>query len=94
MTLWTFWQNAAQLQLYGAQANTLIDNAGVIQAFSSRNLRMAQEYASMVGGLSADRVMSMKPDEELLLIEGRHIRCKQVRYYKDELFQPQGMKTT
>jgi len=94
LTLWTFWQNAAQLQLYGSQANTLIDNAGVVQAFGARNLRMAQDYANMVGGISADQVINMKPEEQLLLIEGRHVRCMQVRYYKDEFFQRELRKAT
>src|SRR6202035_5682203 len=39
LTLWTFWQNAAQLSSYGPQANTLVDNAGVVQAFGARNHR-------------------------------------------------------
>jgi hypothetical protein len=34
LTVWTFWQNAAQLQIYGTQANTLLDNAGVVQSRS------------------------------------------------------------
>ena len=94
LTLWTFWQNAAQLQLYGSQANTLIDNAGMIQAFGARNLRMAQDYANIVGGVLADQVINMNPEEQLLLIEGRHVSCRQVRYYKDELFQPELKKAT
>ena len=36
LTLWSFWQNAAQLKIYGEQANTLTDNAGVIQIFGVR----------------------------------------------------------
>jgi type IV secretion system protein VirD4 len=85
-TLWTFWQSAAQLQAYAAQANTLVDNAGVIQAFGARNLRMAQELATMIGGISAEQILSMKPDEQLLLIDGKLTRCKQVRHYSDSLF--------
>jgi len=30
----------------------------------------------------------MRPDEQILLLEGRHIFSKQVRYYSDELFRP------
>ena len=50
LTLWCFWQNIAQLQIFGAQANTLVDNAGAIQAFGARNLRMAQDLANILGG--------------------------------------------
>lgn len=87
LTLWTFWQNVAQLQVYGSQANTLVDNAGVIQAFGARNRRMAQDLANIVGGLSAEEIMTLRPDEQILLIEGKPLRCRQARYYNDELFK-------
>jgi type IV secretion system protein VirD4 len=87
LTLWTFWQNVAQLQIYGAQATTLIDNAGVIQVFGTKNLRMAQDLVNIVGGVSAEKIMGMKADEQLLLIDGKTTLCKQARYYSDELFQ-------
>jgi type IV secretion system protein VirD4 len=86
LTLWTFWQNAAQLQIYGSQANTLVDNAGVIQAFGPRNRRMAQEFANLVGGISAEEIMNMKSDEQILLVEGKLMRSKQARYYNDKAF--------
>jgi type IV secretion system protein VirD4 len=86
LTLWTFWQNAAQLQIYGEQANAFIDNAGVIQMFGASNRRMAQEFANLVGSISADEIMNMGPDDQILLIEGRPVRCKQVRYYRDKEF--------
>ena len=83
LTLWTFWQNAAQLQIYGAQANTLVDNAGVIQVFGARNRRMAQDFANLVGGVAPEDIQNLAPDEQMLLIEGKALRCKQVRYYED-----------
>jgi type IV secretion system protein VirD4 len=83
LTLWTFWQNAAQLQIYGAQANTLVDNAGVIQVFGARNRRMAQDFANLVGGVSPEDIQSLAPNEQILLIEGKAQRCRQVRYYED-----------
>ena len=87
LTLWTFWQNVAQLQTYGTQANTLVDNAGVIQIFGARNQRMAQDLANLVGGVSAEQILSMKPDDQMLLLESKLIRCKQARYYSDAMFQ-------
>jgi type IV secretion system protein VirD4 len=87
LTLWTFFQNVAQLQIYGSQATTLIDNAGVIQAFGARNQRMAQDLANIVGGISAEQIMKMRADEQLLLIYGKNVTCKQARYYNDELFE-------
>ena len=50
-------------------------------------MRMAQEFANIVGGVSAKQVMGMRPDEQILLIEGKAMRCKQARYYNDELFR-------
>jgi type IV secretion system protein VirD4 len=86
LTVWSFWQNAAQLQIYGAQANTLIDNAGVIQIFGIRNYRMAQDLANVIGGISADALLALPRDEQILLIESKLRRCRQVRHYEDREF--------
>ena len=87
LTLWTFWQNVAQLQIYGAQANTLVDNAGVIQVFGARNHRMAQDLANILGGLLPEHILAMPHDQQILLMEGKVVRCMQARYYNDELFR-------
>lgn len=91
LTLWTLWQNVAQLQAYGVQANTLVDNAGVIQVFGARNLRMAQDLANIIGGVSAEQIMGMGKDEQILLIEGVMTRCKQARYYSDSFFEAKAV---
>jgi type IV secretion system protein VirD4 len=90
VTLWTFWQNSGQLNIYGAQANTLTDNAGVIQIFGVRNFRMAQEIANVIGGVSAEELLRMAPDEQVLLIESKLQRSRQVRHYEDKLFRSAG----
>jgi type IV secretion system protein VirD4 len=87
-TLWTFWQNIAQLQIYGAQANTLVDNAGVIQIFGVKNNRMAQDIANLLGGISAEELLKMPREQQMLLIDGRLQRASQVRHYSDALFGP------
>jgi type IV secretion system protein VirD4 len=87
LTIWSFWQNVAQLQIYGNQANTLVDNAGVLQIFGARNYRMAQDLANLIGGISADEILRMPSDQQILLLDGKTIRCKQARYYNDELFR-------
>jgi type IV secretion system protein VirD4 len=86
LTLWTFWQKAAQLSIYGPQTNTLVDNAGVVQVFGARNHRMAQDIANLIGDVSPDEILRMRPDEQILLLEGKTIRCRQVRHYSDKLF--------
>jgi type IV secretion system protein VirD4 len=90
LTVWTFWQNAAQLQAYGPQANTLVDNAGVIQAFGARNRRMAQDIVNLVGGLGPDEILNMQPGEQILLVEGKVTRCRQLRHYEDAMFRNAG----
>jgi len=86
LTVWSFWQNAVQLQIYGPQANTLIDNAGVIQIFGIRNYRMAQDLANVIGGISADALLGLPSNEQILLIESKLRRCRQVRHYEDREF--------
>ena len=87
VTLWSFWQNVSQLEIYGSQANTLIDNAGVIQVFGARNQRVAQDFANPVGSVAAEDIPKMANDDEILLIEGKPVRCKQARYHGDPHFE-------
>lgn len=88
VTLWSFWQNPDQLKVYGDQANTLVDNAGVVQVFGARNRRLAQDFAALVGGVDSDAILNMEPGEQLLLIEGgKPLRCLQTRYYEDVEFR-------
>jgi type IV secretory pathway TraG/TraD family ATPase VirD4 len=46
-----------------------------------RNLRAAQEIAGILGGVSGEELLNLPPDEQILLMEGKLMRCKQVRYY-------------
>jgi type IV secretion system protein VirD4 len=90
LTLWTFWQNAAQLQIYGSQANTLVDNAGIMQIFGLKNYRMAQDWANVIGGISADELLHMPRNEQVLLIDSKLQRCMQVRHYDDQMVRKAG----
>jgi type IV secretory pathway TraG/TraD family ATPase VirD4 len=47
---------------------------------------MAQDFVNLVGGVSPDEIMKMPKDEQILLMEGDPIRCKQVRYFNDRAF--------
>ncbi len=83
----TFWQSPAQLECYGPDAKTIIDNAGVIQLFGPRNFRMAQDFVNLVGGISAEQIMAMRPEEQLLLVEGGLPRVtRKVRYFQEPEF--------
>jgi hypothetical protein len=50
-------------------------------------LRIAQDFVNIAGSESAEQVMGMRPDEQILLGGGKEMRCKQARYYNDELFR-------
>ena len=40
-------------------------------------MRVAQAFVNIVGGISADQVINMKTDEQLLLIEGKiFVACR------------------
>jgi Type IV secretory system Conjugative DNA transfer len=47
---------------------------------------MAQDLANLIGGISADEILRLPSDQQILLRDGKTIRCRQVRYYTDELF--------
>lgn len=89
LTLWTFWQSAAQLeQRYGGDARTIIDNAGVIQLFTPTNRRAARDFCELVGGVDPDALMQMRRDEQLLLIDGGQPRqAKRLRYFEEARFR-------
>ena len=71
----------------GTQANTLTDNAGVIQIFGVRNDRMAQDLVNVIGGMSAEELLRMPGNEQVLLIESKLRRCQQIRHYEDRMFR-------
>lgn len=80
--LWTFFQNPAQLAVYGTDSRTLIDNAGVVQLLGARNQRMAAEFAELVGGITAQEIMEMALDEQVVLIDGGlPQKLRRVRYF-------------
>jgi hypothetical protein len=70
----------------GFQRRQRIDNAGMVQFFGARNRRMATELSALVGGVDAEAVMQMAPDEQMLLVDGVQTTCKQVRHYADVAF--------
>jgi type IV secretion system protein VirD4 len=86
VTLWGFLQNPAQLDIYGSQARTILDNAGVIQVFGARNRRMAADFAGLVG-CDVEAVAALAKDEQLLLVDGgRPLKARRLRYYADKEF--------
>jgi type IV secretion system protein VirD4 len=88
--LWTHWQNASQLEVYGKDgAHTLVDNAGVLQFLGAANRRAAQEFVSLVGGIDADEIMAMGSREQLVLVDGTPQRLRRLRYFEEGRFAGQ-----
>jgi type IV secretion system protein VirD4 len=88
LTLWSFWQNPSQLEIYGHQARTLVDNAGVLQLFGARNRRVAQDFAALVGGVDPDAIMAMPRDAQLLMIDGEPPSIsRRIRYFEEPMFK-------
>lgn len=87
--LWSFWQNPAQLEIYKHHRRTILDNAGVIQLLGVRNQLAADEFASMIGGISADRIMALKPEEALMVVDGAAPEVvRRLRYFDDPEIGP------
>ncbi|MGE4043388.1 MAG: type IV secretory system conjugative DNA transfer family protein [Acetobacteraceae bacterium] len=88
VTLWTFWQSVAQLSVYGVNARALVDQAGVIQLFGSRNFRLARDFTKLIGGITPEEVMRMRPEEMLVMVEGGLPQfIQQARWYSDGAFR-------
>lgn len=88
--VWTFWQDVSQLQqLYPNDWQTIINNAGVVQLLSPRNLRMAEEYTALVGGISAEELLNMPLEQQLLITEQTRRAHLSLRldYLHDALFK-------
>ena len=88
--VWTFWQDVSQLRhLYPGDWQTIINNAGVVQLLSPRNYRMAEEYASLVGGLGAADVLSTPMDQQILITEKNRqpVWSTRLDYLKDARFK-------
>ena len=90
LKLWTFWQAVSQIEIYGTQARTIIDNAGVVQVFGVRNHRAAAEIANLLGGIAPEALAAMGADEQVLLVEGDGLPrfARQIRYYEEEKPRP------
>ena len=88
--VWTFWQDVSQLRcLYPADWQTIVNNAGVIQLLAPRNYSMAEQYAALVGGITASEVLAMPADQQLLITEQsrKAVRSLRLDYLKDAEFK-------
>lgn len=67
--VWTFWQDMQQIQhCYPTSWKTLINNSGALQLFGLTTSLMAKEWSEVLG-CTPERLLSMKPDEQFLLLQ-------------------------
>ena len=88
--VWTFWQDVSQIRHnFPKDWQTIVNNAGVLQLLDPRNARMADEYAHLVGGLSATEMLGMPRDQQILITEHQRqpIRCGRIDYLSDSRFK-------
>jgi type IV secretion system protein VirD4 len=86
---WIFVQGASQLRtLYPDSWPAIVNNYGVVQLFGPSNQRMAQEFASLIGGITGKAIMRMPSTHQALLINGTGpILCQRPDYRTDALFR-------
>jgi type IV secretion system protein VirD4 len=66
MRTWTFWQDLAQIEsLYGVDAETMINNSGVLQVFGPTNYRSAAALADRLG-CSVGDMLQMDGGEQII----------------------------
>jgi type IV secretion system protein VirD4 len=84
---WVFLQDASQLRtLYPDSWPAIVNNCSVVQMFGPKNQRMAQEFASLVGGVRSRTIMQMPATHQLLLVNGKPMFCQRPNYLKDAMF--------
>jgi type IV secretion system protein VirD4 len=84
---WVFLQDASQLRtLYPDSWPAIVNNCSVVQMFGPKNQRMAQEFASLIGGVRSRTIMQMPTTHQMLLVNGRPMFCQRPNYLKDAMF--------
>lgn len=85
--MWMFWQDLSQLRrLYPEDWPTLLNNAGVLQAFGVANGLMAADCAAVLGCKPRD-LMRLRPDQQMLLLPRRSARAAgRLDYLRDRCF--------
>jgi hypothetical protein len=51
---------------------------------------MAQDLANVIGGISAEELLRLGKNDQVLLMESKLLRCRQLRHYEDKLFRTGG----
>jgi type IV secretion system protein VirD4 len=86
--VWTYWQDLSQLKrLYPEDWNTIINNAGVVQAFGVGNGLMAAECAAVLG-CKPDDLLRLGTGQQMVLLAHRRARTMgRLDYLRDRCFR-------
>ena len=83
----SFWQDLAQLKRLYRDWQTLLNNCGSIQIFGANNYLAATMLARLTGKhASADDILCLPADEQLVVDCGRVRRMKKPDYLRDEIY--------
>ncbi len=84
---WTIWQDFQQLEYnYQGSWQTLMNNCGVLQFFGSKNYQVARKIEEITG-VPASAVRAMKPEEQLLVLDGFAKVARKLDYLTDDLYR-------
>lgn len=81
----TFWQDLSLLKLYYPQWETLLNNCTL--QFYGINTYLAAKAISEITGVPAQKLNTLAPDEQLLVINGKPIVARKLNYLNDALFK-------
>ncbi|CDL00995.1 Putative TraG/TraD family protein [Magnetospirillum gryphiswaldense MSR-1 v2] len=86
--VWTHWQSLAQIQHLYPDWRTLIENAGIIQAFGAATAMSAAAIQSVTG--YEGEILGLRHDEQILSMAGLPaIRARRPNYLTDLRYQGQ-----
>ncbi|MGB0865115.1 MAG: type IV secretory system conjugative DNA transfer family protein [Granulosicoccaceae bacterium] len=88
--VWTLWQDLSQLRKhYPDDWEMLVNNCAAIQLFGASNLRVANDYASLLGDRDGESLLHMERNQAVVLVEGerRSQLLRRVDYLEDAMFR-------
>lgn len=88
--VWTLWQDLSQMRKhYPDDWEMLVNNCAAIQLFGAGNLRVANDYAALLGDRDGESLLMMDRDQAAVLYEGerRSQLLRRVDYLEDTMFR-------
>jgi len=83
--LHTLFQDIDQIVTNYTDAKTLINNTSLIRILGAGNYWQAKTLSELFG-FSPRELLDLKTTEQMIVLEGRPIRCQRVNYLQDEMY--------